>query len=93
MVEFVGEGDVEGVQADGEGVFATGIEVDEYGDEVDNVAVASNGEEEDGNETETFQDEHYCSVSFKNKMVIAVMIAQYFEATIKDHPTMKLREI
>ncbi|MBA0576071.1 hypothetical protein Golob_027359 [Gossypium lobatum] len=40
-----------------------------------------------------FQDEHHCSVSFKNKLVTAAMIAQYFEATIKDHPTMKLREI
>ncbi|MBA0576074.1 hypothetical protein Golob_027359, partial [Gossypium lobatum] len=38
-------------------------------------------------------DEHHCSVSFKNKLVTAAMIAQYFEATIKDHPTMKLREI
>ncbi|MBA0670138.1 hypothetical protein Goklo_024217 [Gossypium klotzschianum] len=41
----------------------------------------------------TFQDEHHCSVSFKNKMVTAAMITQYFEATIKDHPKMKLREI
>ncbi|MBA0734307.1 hypothetical protein Gogos_018236 [Gossypium gossypioides] len=38
-------------------------------------------------------DEHHCSVSFKNKMVTVVMIAQHFEATIKDHPKMKLREI
>ncbi|KAG8481024.1 hypothetical protein CXB51_025783 [Gossypium anomalum] len=41
----------------------------------------------------TFQDEHYFLVSFKNKMVTAAMIAQHFEATIKDHPKMKLREI
>ncbi|KAG8499394.1 hypothetical protein CXB51_005973 [Gossypium anomalum] len=41
----------------------------------------------------TFQDEHYCSVSFKNKMVTAAMIAQHFEATINDHLKMKLREI
>ncbi|KAH1108069.1 hypothetical protein J1N35_011837 [Gossypium stocksii] len=41
----------------------------------------------------TFQDEHYCSVSFKNKMVTVAMIAQHFEAIIKDHPKMKLREI
>ncbi|TYG99713.1 hypothetical protein ES288_A10G217500v1 [Gossypium darwinii] len=41
----------------------------------------------------TFQDKHHCSVSFKNKMVTADMIAQHFEATIKDHPKMKLREI
>ncbi|KAB2097072.1 hypothetical protein ERO13_A01G139471v2 [Gossypium hirsutum] len=40
-----------------------------------------------------FQDEHHCSVSFKNKMVTTAMIAQHFEATIKDHPKMKLREI
>ncbi|MBA0738367.1 hypothetical protein Gogos_011734 [Gossypium gossypioides] len=38
-------------------------------------------------------DEHHCSVSFKVKMVIAAMIAQHFEATIKDHPKMKLRRI
>ncbi|PPS15214.1 hypothetical protein GOBAR_AA05361 [Gossypium barbadense] len=41
----------------------------------------------------SFQDEHHCSVSFKNKMVTTAMIAQHFEATIKDHPKMKLREI
>ncbi|KAK5839088.1 hypothetical protein PVK06_007848 [Gossypium arboreum] len=40
-----------------------------------------------------FQDEHHCLVSFKNKMVTAAMISQHFEATIKDHPKMKLREI
>ncbi|XP_016755138.1 uncharacterized protein [Gossypium hirsutum] len=41
----------------------------------------------------TFQDEHHCPVSFKNKMVTTDMIAQYSEETIKDHPKMKLREI
>ncbi|KAG8489630.1 hypothetical protein CXB51_017620 [Gossypium anomalum] len=41
----------------------------------------------------TFQDEHRCSVSFKNKMVTAAMISQHFEANIKDYPKMKLREI
>ncbi|MBA0754862.1 hypothetical protein Gogos_020554, partial [Gossypium gossypioides] len=41
----------------------------------------------------TFQDKHYYSVSFKNKMVTVAMIDQHFEATIKDHPKMKLREI
>ncbi|MBA0700930.1 hypothetical protein Goari_022499, partial [Gossypium aridum] len=41
----------------------------------------------------TFQEEHHCMVSFKNKIVITAMIAQHFEATIKDHPKMKLREI
>ncbi|MBA0734306.1 hypothetical protein Gogos_018236 [Gossypium gossypioides] len=85
MVKSIGEGDVRGVQADGKGVSATGIEVDEYGgvesggnislgstirgdnydevaaneyagdfvtsDGVDNVAIASSGEEGDGNET------------------------------------------
>ncbi|PPD71824.1 hypothetical protein GOBAR_DD31281 [Gossypium barbadense] len=40
-----------------------------------------------------FQDEHHCLVSFKNKMVTATMIAQHFEAIIKDHPKMKLSEI
>ncbi|MBA0754025.1 hypothetical protein Gogos_021314 [Gossypium gossypioides] len=39
-----------------------------------------------------FQDKHHCSVSFKNKMVTSAMIAQHFEATIKDHLKMKLRE-
>ncbi|PPS14963.1 hypothetical protein GOBAR_AA05614 [Gossypium barbadense] len=53
------------------------------------------GEEEseivlDGNET---KEEHNCLVSFKNKMVVVAMIAQHFEATIKDHPKMKLKEI
>ncbi|MBA0650252.1 hypothetical protein Goklo_017696, partial [Gossypium klotzschianum] len=92
-VESVGEDDVRGVQADGEGVSVTGIEVDEYGDGVDNVTAASIREEEDGNETEMFQDEHHCSISFKNKMMTVAMIAQHFEVTIKDHPKMKLREI
>ncbi|MBA0702040.1 hypothetical protein Goari_000010 [Gossypium aridum] len=59
-------------------------------DGVHNVTVASSGEEEDGNET---KDEHHCSVSFKDKMMTAAMIAQHFEVTIKDHPKMKLREI
>nr|KJB65227.1 hypothetical protein B456_010G085000 [Gossypium raimondii] len=40
-----------------------------------------------------FQKEHHCLVSFKNKMVTATMIAQHFEAIIKDHPKIKLREI
>ncbi|MBA0615041.1 hypothetical protein Godav_015236, partial [Gossypium davidsonii] len=59
-------------------------------DGVDNVTAASIREEEDGNETE---DEHHCSISFKNKMMTVAMIAQHFEVTIKDHPKMKLREI
>ncbi|KAH1032300.1 hypothetical protein J1N35_044474 [Gossypium stocksii] len=41
----------------------------------------------------TFQDEHHCSVSFKNKMVTVAMIAQHFEATIKDYPKMEHRKI
>ncbi|MBA0755041.1 hypothetical protein Gogos_020306 [Gossypium gossypioides] len=41
----------------------------------------------------TFQDEHHYSVSFKNKFVTAAMIARHFEAIIKDHPKMKMREI
>ncbi|MFQ6629079.1 hypothetical protein Gotur_006494, partial [Gossypium turneri] len=44
-------------------------------------------------EIKMFQDEHHYSVSFKNKMVTAAMVTQHFEATIKDHPKMKLREI
>ncbi|MBA0672293.1 hypothetical protein Goklo_029754 [Gossypium klotzschianum] len=57
---------------------------------MDNVVVVRSGKEEDRNETE---DEHHCSVSFKNKMVTTIMIAQDFEAIIKDHPKMKLKEI
>ncbi|PPD87520.1 hypothetical protein GOBAR_DD15544 [Gossypium barbadense] len=107
-VESIGEGNLGGVQADRVGVCATGIEVDECdgvemdnvadedaddfstSDGVDNVAAASSGEEDDRNEIE---DEHHCSVSLKNKMVTAAMVTQHFEATIKDHPKMKLREI
>ncbi|KAK5840128.1 hypothetical protein PVK06_009007 [Gossypium arboreum] len=100
-----GEGDVEGVEVDGEG-HNKGVEsngedgVDNVADEcagdfvtsdgLDNIAVTRSGEEEDRNKAE---EVHHCSVSFKNKMVTAAMIAQYFEATIKDHPKMKLREI
>ncbi|MBA0613167.1 hypothetical protein Godav_013661, partial [Gossypium davidsonii] len=104
-VESIGKSNLGGVQADGEGVCATGIEVDECdgvesmdsvaddfstSDRVDNVVAASSGEEDDRNEIE---DEHHCSVSFKNKMVTTAMITQHFEATINDHPKMKLREI
>nr|KJB19062.1 hypothetical protein B456_003G083200 [Gossypium raimondii] len=38
-------------------------------------------------------DEHECCVSFRNKMVNVKVIAKHFEATIGDHPKMKLREI
>ncbi|PPD78404.1 hypothetical protein GOBAR_DD24676 [Gossypium barbadense] len=38
-------------------------------------------------------EEHHCMVSFKKKIVTTAMIAQHFEATIKDQPKMKLREI
>ncbi|KAK5795574.1 hypothetical protein PVK06_036843 [Gossypium arboreum] len=44
-------------------------------------------------QVKTFQEEHHCLVSFKNKMVTATMIAQHFETTINDHPKMKLRKI
>ncbi|PPD90503.1 hypothetical protein GOBAR_DD12561 [Gossypium barbadense] len=72
------------------GDFATSDGVDNVADEyvgdfatsdgLDNVAAARSGGEKDENET-------------KNKMVTAAMVARHFEATIKDHPKMKLREI
>ncbi|MBA0693049.1 hypothetical protein Goari_010562, partial [Gossypium aridum] len=40
-----------------------------------------------------FHEKHKCCVSFKNKMVNFAIIANHFEATIKDHPKMKLQEI
>ncbi|KAK5824761.1 hypothetical protein PVK06_019545 [Gossypium arboreum] len=40
-----------------------------------------------------FQKEHHFLASFKNKMVTAAMIAQHFEAIIKDHPKIFLSEI
>ncbi|KAK8496877.1 hypothetical protein V6N12_072489 [Hibiscus sabdariffa] len=43
-------------------------------------------------QVKSFQDEHNCCVSFQNKMV-NVVIADHFEATIRDHPKMKLKEI
>ncbi|MBA0820453.1 hypothetical protein Gohar_000095 [Gossypium harknessii] len=36
---------------------------------------------------------HNCYVSFRNKMVNVKVIAKKIEATIRDHPKMKLREI
>ncbi|KAK5845220.1 hypothetical protein PVK06_001380 [Gossypium arboreum] len=44
-------------------------------------------------QVKSFHDEHNCCVSFRNKMVNVKVIAKYFEATIGDHPKMKLREI
>ncbi|KAK8715719.1 hypothetical protein V6N13_043047 [Hibiscus sabdariffa] len=41
----------------------------------------------------SFQEEHNCCVSFQNKMVNVAAIADHFEATIRDHPKMKLKEI
>ncbi|MBA0819743.1 hypothetical protein Gohar_028385, partial [Gossypium harknessii] len=40
-----------------------------------------------------FHDEHNYYVRFRNKMVNVKVIAEHFEATIGDHPKMKLREI
>ncbi|TYH83794.1 hypothetical protein ES332_D02G155800v1 [Gossypium tomentosum] len=45
------------------------------------------------NEPKMVVDEHHCSISFKNKMVTTIMIAQDFEPIIKYHPKMKLKEI
>ncbi|KAK8632665.1 hypothetical protein V6N13_073051 [Hibiscus sabdariffa] len=44
-------------------------------------------------QVKSFQDEHNCCVSFQNKMVNVAVIADHFEATIRDHPKMKLKEI
>ncbi|MBA0786749.1 hypothetical protein Gotri_026819 [Gossypium trilobum] len=41
----------------------------------------------------SFHEKHNCCVSFKNKMVNFAIISNHFEATIKDHPKMKLQEI
>ncbi|MBA0861571.1 hypothetical protein Goshw_029139 [Gossypium schwendimanii] len=48
---------------------------------------------DDNTDVKSFHDEHNCCVSFKNKMVNVKVIADYFKATIRDHPIMKLREI
>ncbi|KAG4142481.1 hypothetical protein ERO13_D06G132550v2 [Gossypium hirsutum] len=40
-----------------------------------------------------FNDEHNCCVRFRNKMVNGKVILEHFEATIRDHKKMKLREI
>ncbi|KAK8987265.1 hypothetical protein V6N11_027021 [Hibiscus sabdariffa] len=37
-------------------------------------------------QVKSFQDEHNCCVSFQNKMVNVAVIANHFEATIRDHP-------
>ncbi|MFQ6665632.1 hypothetical protein Gotur_032305 [Gossypium turneri] len=47
----------------------------------------------DPNRVKSFHDEHNCYVSFRNKMVNVKVIAKKIEATIRDHPKMKLREI
>ncbi|MBA0813890.1 hypothetical protein Gohar_027708, partial [Gossypium harknessii] len=44
-------------------------------------------------QVKTFQEKHHCLGSFENKMMIATMIAQHFEAIINDHFKMKLRKI
>ncbi|MBA0618602.1 hypothetical protein Godav_027922 [Gossypium davidsonii] len=45
------------------------------------------------NRVKIFHDEHNYCVRFRNKMVNVEVIAEHFEATIGDHPKMKLREI
>ncbi|KAK5785740.1 hypothetical protein PVK06_040356 [Gossypium arboreum] len=40
-----------------------------------------------------FHDEHNCCVRFRNKMVNVKVLTEHFEATIRDHQKMKLREI
>ncbi|MBA0826532.1 hypothetical protein Goarm_011373 [Gossypium armourianum] len=45
------------------------------------------------NRMKSYHDEHNCCVSFRNKIVNLKVIVEHFEATIGDHPKMKLREI
>ncbi|KAK5845844.1 hypothetical protein PVK06_002077 [Gossypium arboreum] len=91
------------------GDFVTSDEVDNVADEyagdfatsngLDNVATAPDLTKASYSpvakclQIKTFQDEHHCSASFKNKMVSTAMIAQHFEATIKNHSKVKLRKI
>ncbi|MBA0571095.1 hypothetical protein Golob_004687 [Gossypium lobatum] len=44
-------------------------------------------------QVKSFHDEYNCCVSFRNKMVNVKVITDHFEATIRDHRKMKLREI
>ena len=46
-----------------------------------------------GIQVKSFQEEHSCCVSFKNKLVNVAMIANHFEPTIKYHPKMKIKKI
>ncbi|MBA0780191.1 hypothetical protein Gotri_004328 [Gossypium trilobum] len=45
------------------------------------------------NRVKSFHYEHNCCVSFRSKMVNLKVIVEHFEATIGDHPKMKVREI
>ncbi|PPS10888.1 hypothetical protein GOBAR_AA09744 [Gossypium barbadense] len=44
-------------------------------------------------QVKSFHDEHNCCICFRNRMVNLKVIVDHFEATIKDHPKMKSREI
>ncbi|KAG8483223.1 hypothetical protein CXB51_022226 [Gossypium anomalum] len=44
-------------------------------------------------QVKSFHDEHNGCITFRNKMVNAKVIAEHCEATSRDHPKMKLREI
>ncbi|MBA0557744.1 hypothetical protein Golob_014791, partial [Gossypium lobatum] len=57
-VESVGEDDVRGVQADGEGVSATGIEVDEYGGLKSGRQISLGSTVEEDNDSEVAVDEY-----------------------------------
>ncbi|MBA0857976.1 hypothetical protein Goshw_019742 [Gossypium schwendimanii] len=57
-VESVGEDDVRGVQVDGEGVSATGIEVDEYGGLESGGQISLGSTVEEDNDSEVAVDEY-----------------------------------
>ncbi|MFQ6646571.1 hypothetical protein Gotur_019677 [Gossypium turneri] len=44
-------------------------------------------------QVKSFHDEYNCCVSFRNRMFNVKVITDHFEATIRDHQKMKLREI
>ncbi|XVF84449.1 hypothetical protein PTKIN_Ptkin17bG0037800 [Pterospermum kingtungense] len=46
-----------------------------------------------GSQVKSYQDEHNCAVSFKNKMCNVRLISDHFEQTIKDNPRMTLNKI
>ncbi|PPR93526.1 hypothetical protein GOBAR_AA27152 [Gossypium barbadense] len=55
--------------------------------------IASNNNMSRCMQVKIFHDEHNCCVSFRNKIANVKVIVNNFEATIKDHPKMKLRKM